>query len=179
MASLGKESKKNKQQNGYIVVFALLVLLIVSTIGAALLQTAFLEMKQSEYAFRWEEAMHSCQAGIEGTLEFIHERLSSQAGIEKLPQQACDPGGPYMFSPRSTCSYVIEPDGAVLRSASDGNCTYSFVCTGWSSDALCRIKVTCEYCFDEVYEDDGSGQKRFVKRVFKDRGRVIASEIIL
>jgi len=165
------------RQSGNVLVFVLVAYLIILTLGAASLRVAFLEMKQSEYAFKWKQAGQACQAGIEDTMEKIFMQLLNQADADELPVMAVPAGGPYQYSADASCYYVLEPEGAVLRDWNDEACTYEFSCTGWAGESRFRMRVTCQYLYYKLYEDDGSGRPRFIKREFRNRGNATRCEI--
>lgn len=69
------QSMDNKGEAGSLILAALLIFLILSIIGAALLSMAAMEKRMADYVYRSEEAQHAADAGIQWSIAKIDKEL--------------------------------------------------------------------------------------------------------
>lgn len=163
---------KNNQE-GYVLVFVMIIFIIIAVICSAALNTAYLERKQSQYDFDLKQAQQAAEAGIAWTQEAIYTSLVDRSREEELPPTAVAAMGPVPLGPNGSASYAIEEPGATLEKVEDSSCIYKFICLGKGMRSQYRTVIKCEYNYINCYEMDRFGKRVFSGRKFEDRGRVV------
>lgn len=166
-----------KNQEGYVLVFVMILFFIIAVICTASLSTASLERKQSQYDFDLKQAQQAAEAGVAWTQEAIYAFLVAHNQEEELPQTAVAACGPVLFGPNGASYSLVEP-GAVLENTEESSCIYKFICLGKGMRSQYRTVIKCEYNYTNRYEVDRYGKKVFKGRNFEDHGEVVSFQAV-
>ncbi|GEM_PF-6853650 len=169
--------EKNDQE-GYVLVFVMILFFIMAVICTASLNTAFLERKQSQYDFDVKQAEQAAEAGVAWTQEAIYACLVAHRQEEALPPTAVASCGPVPLGPNGSASYSVEEPGAVLEAEEESSCIYKFICLGKGMGSQYRTVIKCEFNYINRYEIDRYGKKVFKDRQFEDSGEVVSFQVL-
>lgn len=168
----------NKHQEGYVLVFVMLLFVIIAVICSSALNVAYLERKQSQYDFEQKQAEQAAEAGIAWAQEAIYACLCAHDHEETIPHTALASMGPVQLGPNGLFSYSIEEPGAVLEEEEDDSCVYKFICLGKGISSQYRTVIKCEFNYINYYKIDRFGKKVFICRIFEDRGKTVSYQVI-
>ncbi|MEQ8175490.1 MAG: hypothetical protein ABRQ26_10540 [Syntrophomonadaceae bacterium] len=168
---------KNPQE-GYILVFVMILFVIMAVVCSATLNIAFLERKQSQYDADLKQAEQAAEAGVAWTQEAIYTCLVAHCLEEELPQTVVAASGRVPLGPNGSASYELEEPGATLEDEEENSCVYKFICQGKGMRSQYRTVIKCEFNYINRYEIDHYGKKVFKGRNFENSGEVVSFQVV-
>jgi hypothetical protein len=163
-------------ERGYVMLMALIVLLVLSILGAAIIQIGGLESKTSHYDYLSHQAQQGLDAGVEWTMEKIYQEL-------KLAQYADDVSLPATLSFGNPTAITVGTNdcvitiGAISRieqtsQVGENSCTYQFTSTGTFGNATRTATLQVKYIFTGGYTKIVNNKEVFVERTDFGRGNI-------
>ncbi|MDD4775917.1 MAG: hypothetical protein PHG75_05365 [Syntrophomonas sp.] len=161
---------------GGILIATLMVYIIVSIMAVSLLNSGLMEYKSSQFEKRAQQAQQGADAAIEWGMESVYAELNQPFNLicEELPVQlTCGDAG--LVIGQQGCQAAVGSVTKVGETVGElGQCSYEFIASATFDGARRQVKVEVGLSFSGGYETvDQEGNRVFLPRVYKDRGRVI------
>ncbi len=164
-------------ERGYAMLMAVIVLMILSILGAAIIEIALRESKISYYSFIEQQAQQGVDAGVDWTMENIYQELRQEkyADSELLPDSLSFGNPVTMRVGTQLCSISISPIILVEQNGQPGtnSCTYQYTSSAIFAGASKEVQVQVVYTFfGGYYYYDNEGNLIFIPRTGFSNGRI-------
>lgn len=164
-------------QQGAIMLMALMILMLVGVLGATLIEIGLMENKSSHYDWEAQQALQAADGGVEWGMERIYSELQQPANldIETLPALLTCGNAEMCLAGNDGTGWVRI--GAVVKKNSMinelGFCTYEYTSTGSFRGARKVLTVQIIYYYTGGYlYQDMDGKLSVMPRHYLDRGRI-------
>ncbi|MDR1159530.1 MAG: pilus assembly PilX N-terminal domain-containing protein [Syntrophomonadaceae bacterium] len=148
-----KRSDKYKgiaDENGQIIVLALVIFLLLTLIEGAVLSISFTERKMSKNDVRLKQAQLAADSGLEWAAGAVYNHLLTYGNLDLLPSYD---GKKIVLDEQ--VSFELK-GGAAELSASDNYLVYSISSVGICDQAKREVTAKIRYDFEEMSGEEGS-----------------------
>lgn len=167
-----KKSKNKYCQQGSIILIVLMFFLMISIMGAAILEMCITEAKIADNVFHAEQASLAVEAGIEYARVLSYNTLVANSGIEQIPRYIINQAQKIILDETGEVFFILESPGILLVSENENSCIYKLSCRGQCQKAERKAQISIIFAFTNVYSDEGEN-KEFLFRELLTRGKIL------
>lgn len=165
------------QQRGSILLTVVMIFLLVSFLGFAVIELGLMEYKSSRYDYHAIQAQQSVDAGVDWGLENICAELVLPENLSAptLPVHlACGNRTIWLNAGDSLCEINIgDIVNQSVQTGSPGSCTYEYTVTAMYEGACRKATVQSVYYFNGGYQYiDPEGSLSFMPRAYLNGGQI-------
>ncbi len=165
------------RERGSIMLMALMMLLLVSCLGYAIIELGLIEYKSSHYDYQAAQAQQAADAGVDWGLESIYVELTLPANLTTpaLPaQMSCGNQTIGLETGTKTCEIAVgDIINKSVQAGPPGSYTCEFTITATFEGACRQVAVQAVYYFNGGYQYiDADGNPAFMPREYLNRGKI-------
>ncbi|MEA4923978.1 MAG: PilX N-terminal domain-containing pilus assembly protein [Syntrophomonadaceae bacterium] len=175
---------RHDRERGSIMLMALLLLLLVSCLGYAVIELGLIEYKSSRYDYQAAQAQQAVDAGVDWGLESIYTELTLPANLTApaLPAElSCGNQTIGLETGAKTCEIAVENIiNKSVQTGPAGSCTCEFTITATFEGACRQVAVQAVYYFNGGYQYiNADGDPAFMPREYLNRGKIVYYQILI
>lgn len=165
------------QQRGSIMLAVVMIFLLVSFLGFAVIELGLMEYKSSCYDYQAVQAQQSVDAGVDWGLENIYAELvlPDNLIVPTLPVNlTCGSRTIWLNAGESLCEINIgDIVSRSVQTGLPGSCTYEYTVTAMYEGACRKATVQSVYYFNGGYQYiDSEGSLSFMPREYLNGGQI-------
>jgi len=158
------QKDKLSSEQGSLMLMTLMILMVISLLGANIIEVGSMELKISHYDFKAQQAQQAADAGVDWAAERVYLQLvnrqdnpDSPVSIDFVPDMNPQRLGPDLRDPRASNFVISGWQASRVSSATSNPAVYKLTSTGNISNARKTIAVELSYRYEGGTTDPITG----------------------